>query len=179
MTEPQEPGYLCFIAAMIKYNLCANIVSMAGAGSNACRSKAGETIGYDVTGSGRDRKLMVSYHRPAMSYATNPDLLTSFKEAKFEKRGRDIDVIFSLKRTLGPESMMSLSERAEIPFPLELYFVPKGYALKNIRLNVYTQLDDDEPKLKCKKELEYGYPAKLSWRDRAMDYFGLNQIFQK
>lgn len=149
-----------------------------GAGSDSsCRSKAGETIGYNVAGSVRDRKLVVSYHRPVTTYATDPDLLTGFKEAKFEKRGRDIDVTFSLNRTLGSESMMSLSERVEIPFPLKLHSLPKGYAMKNMRLNVYTKLDDDKPVLKCKKELEYVHPTKMSLRERAMDYLGLNRLF--
>lgn len=152
---------------------------MGAGNANSCRSKAGETIDYNVAGSVRDRKLVVSYHRPAISYATDPDLLTVFKEAKFEKRGRDIDVTFSLKRTLGPKSMMSLSERVEVPFPLELYLVPKGYAPKRMRLNVYTKLDDDEPQLKCRKELEYYHLAKMNWFERALNYSGLNRLFQK
>lgn len=150
---------------------------MAAGNDSSCRSKAGETIGYKVAGSGRERKLVVSYHRPAMGYTTDPDLLTGFREAKFEKRGRDIDVTFSLNRDIGPASMMSLSEQVEISFPIELYFVPKGYALKKMRLKVYTKLDDDEPKLKCKKELEYCHPVKLSWAGRAMNYVGLNRLF--
>ncbi len=48
-----------------------------------------------------------------------------------------------------------------------------------MRLNVYTKLDDEEPELKCRKELEYCPPAKMNWFERALNYFDLNERFRK
>lgn len=149
-----------------------------GSDSNSCKNnKQGETISYGVNGWGRDRKIVVSYYRSAISYSTDVDRFTSFREVNFENKGRDIDVTFSLNRDTGPASIRPVGAQAEIPFPLKFYSLPKGYAMKNMRLNVYTKLDDDKPVLKCKKELEYAHPTKMSLRERAMDYLGLNRLF--
>ncbi len=150
-----------------------------GSDSNSCKNnKQGETISYGVEGWGRDRKIVVSYSRLVASYSYDEDtLLTSFKEVKFEKKGNEIDVVFYLNRTTGLDSIKPVQAEVDIPFPIQFPVMPKGYAMKNMRLNVYTKLDDEKPRLKCKKELEYAHPTKMSLRERIMDYLGLNRLF--